>query len=57
MASTTPAALIGAHRKGRLAPGFDADLVALSPNLEVETVWTGGVPIEVLPRAMTEPVR
>lgn len=57
MASTTPAALIGAHQKGRLAPGFDADLVALSPNLEVETVWTGGVPIEVSPRAMTEPVR
>ena len=53
MASSTPAALIGARSKGRLAPGFDADLVALSPNLEVETVWTRGTPSEVSDRTLT----
>lgn len=43
MASTTPAKLakVGAH-KGRLAPGFDADVVALSPVLEVTEVWVKG---------------
>lgn len=43
MAATTPARLIGeGERKGRLAPGFDADVVALSPALEVEAAWVGG---------------
>jgi N-acetylglucosamine-6-phosphate deacetylase len=43
MATETPARLIGeGSRKGRLAPGFDADLVVLSPELEVETVWARG---------------
>jgi N-acetylglucosamine-6-phosphate deacetylase len=38
MAATTAADLIGAgDRKGRLALGYDADVVARSP--EVETVW------------------
>lgn len=40
MAATTAADLIGTgDRKGRLAPGYDADVVALSPDLEVEAVW------------------
>ena len=44
MASATPAQLIGeGERKGALAPGHDADVVALSPELEVVAVWKGGV--------------
>jgi N-acetylglucosamine-6-phosphate deacetylase len=43
MASTTPARLVGAgRRKGRLAPGYDADLTVLAPDLSVEAVWRGG---------------
>lgn len=43
MAATTPARLIGeAGRKGRLAPGCDADVVALSPDLEIEAAWRQG---------------
>lgn len=43
MASTTPARLIGErHRKGRLAPGYDADITVLSPDLSVEAVWKKG---------------
>lgn len=37
--TTTPAALLGLPRKGRIAPGFDADLVLLSEALEVEASW------------------
>jgi len=43
MAATTPAMLLGEEgRKGRLAAGCDADVVALSPDLEVEAVWSRG---------------
>lgn len=43
MASTTPARLIGAGgRKGLLAPGYDADIVALTEDLEVQAVWKSG---------------
>lgn len=43
MAATTAADLIGAGgRKGRLAPGYDADVVALSPDLTLQAVWKGG---------------
>ncbi len=46
MASTTPARLVGVgRRKGRLAPGYDADLVVLAPDLSVEAVWRGGKPL------------
>lgn len=43
MASTAPARLIGeGRRKGRLAPGYDADITVLRPDLSVEAVWKGG---------------
>lgn len=42
MAAATPSTLMGAGRKGRLARGFDADVVALSANLEVVAAWAGG---------------
>jgi N-acetylglucosamine-6-phosphate deacetylase len=42
MATATPAALIGAATKGRLAPGAAADVVALSADLRVEAAWVGG---------------
>jgi N-acetylglucosamine-6-phosphate deacetylase len=43
MASLTPTRLIGeVERRGRLAPGYQADIVALSQDLEVESVWIEG---------------
>jgi N-acetylglucosamine-6-phosphate deacetylase len=43
MASTTPARLVGeGRRKGRLVPGYDADVTVLAPDLSVEAVWRGG---------------
>jgi N-acetylglucosamine-6-phosphate deacetylase len=43
MASTIPALVAGAAgRKGRIAPGYDADIVALTDDLRVEAVWTRG---------------
>jgi N-acetylglucosamine-6-phosphate deacetylase len=43
MASTGPARLLGEdRRKGRLIPGYDADLTVLAPDLSVEAVWRAG---------------
>lgn len=43
MASATPARISGeGGRKGKLAPGYDADVVALSADLEVQAVWAAG---------------
>lgn len=43
MASTSPARLVGEdRRKGRLAPGYDADVAVLGPDLTVEAVWRNG---------------
>ena len=43
MASTVPARLVGeGRRKGRLVPGYDADVSVLAPDLSVEAVWRGG---------------
>ena len=43
MASTVPASVVGlAGRKGRIAPGYDADLVALDSGLNVAMTWAGG---------------
>ena len=41
-ASTTPAALLGLTDRGRIVPGARADLVALTPDFEVEATWVGG---------------
>ena len=43
MSSTSPARLVGeGRRKGRLAPGYDADVTILTPDLSVEAVWQCG---------------
>src|ERR671916_1867538 len=43
MTSTSPARLVGeGRRKGRLVPGYDADVTVLTPDLSVESVWRGG---------------
>ncbi len=46
MATEVPARILGvADRKGRLAPGYDADLVILGESLEVERVFARGVEV------------
>jgi len=43
MASGTPARALGVgDRKGSIAPGCDADIVALDANLNVVATWVGG---------------
>jgi len=43
MVAATPARLIGeGERKGRLAPGYDADVTVLRSDLSVEAVYKGG---------------
>jgi N-acetylglucosamine-6-phosphate deacetylase len=43
MATENPAGAIGVdHRKGRLAAGMDADLIVLSPSLEIRQTFVGG---------------
>ena len=43
MASATPAHALGlGERKGRIAPGYDADLVALTADLSVAATWVAG---------------
>lgn len=42
MATATPAALIGATHKGRIAVGCDADLLIIDDNMEIDTVILRG---------------
>src|SRR6184192_2213415 len=42
MATESPARAVGLERKGRLEVGADADLVVLSPELEVVRTFSGG---------------
>jgi N-acetylglucosamine-6-phosphate deacetylase len=42
MASTTPAERLGLYDRGRIAPGFRADMVALTLDLTAARVWIGG---------------
>lgn len=44
-ASTNPARLLGLHDRGAIRPGMRADLVALTPDLQIEQVWVGGTAI------------
>lgn len=41
MASRTPAEMLGV-KKGRIEPGFDADLLIIDDNMNIETVMIGG---------------
>ena len=41
-ASTTPADVLGATDRGRIAPACRADIVALDDDLRVTTMWLGG---------------
>jgi N-acetylglucosamine-6-phosphate deacetylase len=42
-ATSNPATVIGAHDRGRLAPGARADVLALDPDtLALRGVWVGG---------------
>ncbi|MDB5691053.1 MAG: N-acetylglucosamine-6-phosphate deacetylase [Alphaproteobacteria bacterium] len=46
MASRTPAAFLGLDRRlGRIAEGYDADLVALDEGMQVAETWIAGVPL------------
>jgi N-acetylglucosamine-6-phosphate deacetylase len=42
MATSVPAALIGAQDRGDLRPGARADLVHLADDLSLQTIWQGG---------------
>jgi N-acetylglucosamine-6-phosphate deacetylase len=42
MAATNPANLVGAHDRGRIQVGARADLILLSPALELKSVFIGG---------------
>jgi N-acetylglucosamine-6-phosphate deacetylase len=47
VATLTPARLLGVDdRIGRLKPGFRANLVHLTNDLQVVEMWTGGRPAE-----------
>jgi N-acetylglucosamine-6-phosphate deacetylase len=52
MASANPARLLGlAHRKGTLAPGWDADVVALDGDANVVWTMVGGTVVwNAIPR-------
>jgi N-acetylglucosamine-6-phosphate deacetylase len=42
MAATNPAELLGARDRGRIAPGAHADMMVLSPALDLKAVFIGG---------------
>lgn len=42
MASTVPAGLLGREDLGALAPGYAADLVVLTPDLQIAETWIAG---------------
>jgi N-acetylglucosamine-6-phosphate deacetylase len=50
--TTVPAKAIGAEQHlGRLAPGYIADIVILTPDLAVANVWAAGVPMPLAERS------
>jgi N-acetylglucosamine-6-phosphate deacetylase len=42
MATATPTRVLGLDRKGRIAPGYDADLAILDESLRVERTIVAG---------------
>jgi N-acetylglucosamine-6-phosphate deacetylase len=47
LATEVPARILGiADRKGKLAEGYDADIVVLTPGLEVERVFVRGCEVQ-----------
>ncbi|MBR6883017.1 MAG: amidohydrolase family protein, partial [Bacteroidales bacterium] len=42
MMTSTPARILGLSRKGRLAPGCDADIVLFDDDVRVGCVFIGG---------------
>lgn len=40
--TSSPAHVLELHQKGRIQPGFDADLITLDDNLEIKHVWAKG---------------
>jgi N-acetylglucosamine-6-phosphate deacetylase len=42
LCSRTPAGIIGLKKKGFLAPGMDADVIVLDPEMQISTVIVGG---------------
>jgi N-acetylglucosamine-6-phosphate deacetylase len=42
MATATPAAIGGFRKKGRIAAGFDADLVLFNEQIEIQLTMIGG---------------
>ena len=48
MITATPARIMGLKNKGKIAPGMDADMVALGEDLQVKAVFARGTPIEAV---------
>ena len=48
-ATTTPAAVLGDHERGTLDPGARADLVVLTPELDLVGTWIAGTPVHPAP--------
>ncbi|MGH3093752.1 MAG: amidohydrolase family protein, partial [Gaiellaceae bacterium] len=48
MASLTPARVLGLDERGRIAPGYRADLAVLAPDFKPLRTVVGGVDVEAV---------